>query len=112
MPEDYRVIIYRFAQDDVQTSLNYISSRSPRGAIAWHRAFLAAVDKIRERPMAYALAHENDSVEEEIREVLFKTRHGLPYRIVYTIHEDQVRILRVRGPGQDLLEQEDIPTSP
>ena len=41
----------------------------------------------------------------EVRQVLFQTRHGRPYRILYAISGDEVRVLRVRGPGQP--EQED-----
>jgi hypothetical protein len=39
--------------------------------------------------------------------LLFKTRRGRYYRLVYVIAEDEVHVLRVRGPGQpDLLPDE------
>jgi len=51
-------------------------------------------------------------VEYDVREVLFKTRKGNPYRILFTIQEAEVLILRVRGPGQDDLASTDFPADP
>jgi hypothetical protein len=53
---------------------------------------------------ACPLAAEDDHVEFEVREILFKTRHGLIYRALFTIREETATILHVRGPGQDLLD--------
>jgi hypothetical protein len=50
------------------------------------------------------LAAENDYVDFEVREVLFKTRRGLMYRVLFTIREPTIFILHVRGPGQDLID--------
>ncbi len=38
----------------------------------------------------------------------FKTRHGLPYRLVFTIHEDIVEVVAIRGSGQDWLRPDEI----
>jgi hypothetical protein len=54
------------------------------------------------------LAPENDHVDFEVREILFKTRRGLIYRTLFTIHENSAFLLHVRGPGQDFLTLTDI----
>lgn len=55
------------------------------------------------------LAHERAFVDYEVREVLFQTPKGRPYRILFTIQSNEVLILRVRGPGQDFLGAEGLP---
>ena len=59
-----------------------------------------------------ALAPESEHVDYEIREVLFKTRKGNPYRILFTIQGNEVLVLRVRGLGQDFVPEEQLPTPP
>jgi hypothetical protein len=44
----------------------------------------------------------------DVRQVLFKTRHGRVYRALFLIEDDHVFILRVRGPGQAPVEPEDL----
>jgi hypothetical protein len=43
-----------------------------------------------------------------LRQATFRTRHGRTYRAVFTIVGDQVRILRVRGPGRPPLEADEL----
>lgn len=44
-----------------------------------------------------------DRFTDDLRETYFKTRHGRRYRIVFTIIGTEVRVLRIRAPGQRLL---------
>ncbi len=64
-------------------------------------AYERAVESLLENPHR-GFAPENPDHEEEIRQCLFKTRHGLQYRLLYLVREDTVYILHVRGAGQDL----------
>jgi hypothetical protein len=43
-----------------------------------------------------------------VREVLFGTRKGLTYRIVFTVEDGEVQILRIRGPGQAPVDPSDL----
>jgi hypothetical protein len=56
----------------------------------------------------YGLAPESDELNIELREKIFKTRQGRPYRLLYTIVGREVFILRVRGSGQSPVTAEDI----
>lgn len=39
---------------------------------------------------------------------MFKTRKGRKYRVLFTIQDQTAIILHVRGPGQDLLDPDDL----
>ncbi len=47
-----------------------------------------------------------------LKQAFFRTRRGRSYRAVFVIVGDivgdEVRILRVRGPGQELIEPDEI----
>ena len=45
---------------------------------------------------------------DEIRQRIFKTRRGLPYRILFVVRGDVIYLLHVRGPGQDLMAPEEM----
>lgn len=102
----YRVALLEPARRDVERRFAYIRRRSRLGALAWYDAFLQAANRLKSDPMAAGLAPENEHVDEEIRQVFFKTRHGRLYRILFTITGNQVRVLRIRGMGEDLLGRE------
>lgn len=104
----YRLVIVQPAESDVEEIYAYLRERSPQGAVSWYRAFLACTERIARQPLACSFATENAEFDFELRQALFKTRHGAPYRCVFTVTEDEVRILRVRGRGQKLLRLGDI----
>jgi plasmid stabilization system protein ParE len=104
----YSVRVLRRARDDVNAIFQWIHERSPAGAANWHAAWLEAADSIAVNPFHFALAAENDQFDYEVRERFFKTRRGRRYRIVFTIVESEVRILRVRGPGQRPLQADEV----
>lgn len=85
-----------------------IEKKSAQGAALWWEAYQEALENVSMRPFAFGLAPENQCVEYELRQVLFKTRYGRTYRGVFTVVHDQVRILRIRGLGQPPLLQDEI----
>ncbi len=108
MAEKYRLTVLALARRDIQEQFDYLKLRSPQGAATWYERQQGALDRLKVNPLANAPAPENPHVDEEIRQILFKTPRGLPYRILYTIVTNEIRVLRVRGPGQDLLEQSQL----
>ncbi len=97
------------AEQDAQHIFDYISKRSLRGAAAWWAAFEDAATRALDDFARFALASENDLFPFEIRQVLFKTRRGRTYRYVFTVVGAELRILRVRGPGQPPLQPDELP---
>jgi len=112
----YSVRILRRAAREVDEILHFISEvrQAPAGAASWFRAYEKALGRLARSPDAFSLAAEDEYVSEAIRECLFKTRRGKPYRLLFTIVGNEVRVLHVRGPGQDFLtaEELDLPGDP
>lgn len=106
----FRVRALRRARQDVDTILDWIANerQSPQGASTWLDAYEQAAASLADSPEAHAFAPENDYVDIDLRQFLFKTRHGRMYRGLYTIDGDEVLILRVCGPGQPLLQADEI----
>ena len=104
----YRLVIVEPAEIDVDEIYAYILARSPQGATSWYREFLACSKRITLQPLACSIAAENAEFDFELRQALFKTRYGAAYRCVFTVVDDEVRILRVRGRGQAPLKAADI----
>ena len=90
------------ASADVQVIFDYIAERAPAGARRWYEAYQAALDKLESSADAYAVP-ESSFFADEVRQLLFKTRKGLYYRILYSIFKTRVVVLHVRGPGQEFV---------
>lgn len=108
MASEYRVTILTLARRDLQEQFDFISSHSPQGAAAWYQQFWDALARLSQNPFLHATAPENPHVADEVRQILFRTTRGLSYRILFTISGHELRVLRVRGPGQDLLRESDL----
>lgn len=96
------------AERDVQGIFNYISQRSPGGAMRWWTALEVAIEELLKDPMRFARTHECSGTDHELRYFLFQTRKGRAYRGVFTVLGREVVMLRVRGPGQPPLQADEI----
>ena len=97
------------AERDVQAIFDYIFPRSEDGAIRWWNAFEEAAQAVPKNPERYGFAPENNLSEFDVRQFLFKTPQGRMYRGVFVVVDSQVRVLRVRGPGQAKLRSDEMP---
>jgi plasmid stabilization system protein ParE len=88
------------AEFDAQQIYDWIHERAPEGALRWWQAFEDACKSLKRNPLAYGFAAEAESTGREIRQFLFKTSQGNYYRALFIVVDDEVRVLRVRGPGQ------------
>jgi plasmid stabilization system protein ParE len=104
------VVTLRAAERDYNEVLEYIATRSRSGAQAWARAFDKLLVRLEENADSFPLAPENEHVDFDVREALFRTRRGLVYRVLFTIRDSTAVILHVRSPGQDFLAAMDIRT--
>jgi plasmid stabilization system protein ParE len=93
---------------DIDRITAYIKQRSPQGAAAWLNALQRAMKRLEQNAESCGEADENQRFDISLKQVLFKTRRGRVYRIVFTIVEYEVRILRIRGPGQAPIEPGDV----
>jgi plasmid stabilization system protein ParE len=94
---------------DVRHIYSYIETRSPNGANRWEEAFEQAIQRAAAHPLQNGLAPEDQLASFELRQMLFRTRRGLTYRFVFTVLNDELIVLRVRGPGQPPLTSDEFP---
>lgn len=104
-----RLVVEPTAETDVQVIFDYIKERSSEGAVSWYVAFQTAANRALELPESYPLVPENAYVEDEVRNFLFKTRRGRTYRGLFIVRNGDLRVLRVRGPGQPRVRKIDLP---
>lgn len=104
----YRVIVLARARHDVASIYDWIAERTTEGAQRWLEQFERAVAALEANPFIAPLAPESGSFDIEIRSITFRTRAGRAYRAVVTVADDEIRILRVRGPGQPPLKSADL----
>jgi plasmid stabilization system protein ParE len=104
----YTVRTLSRAKSDAQQIFNWIKDRSPEGAIRWWVAFRDACRSLEHSSEQNSLAVEAEQSNRDIRQLLFKTRRGRYYRLVYVIAADEVHVLRVRGPGQPDLTPDEL----
>ena len=96
------------AERDVQQIFDFIAGRSPDGALRWWDALQDSAAALVRNPASYSLAPESGMDGYELRQFLFKTRRGRTYRGIFTVVGSEIRVLRVRGPGQGPLEADEI----
>ena len=93
------------AEADFERQFDYIWQRSPQGANAWADAFDEAVGELRHTADSHGLAPESADHLFEVRQILFKTKSGNQYRLLYEISGSEVFIMTIRGLGQDFFGQ-------
>jgi plasmid stabilization system protein ParE len=103
----YNVLALRRAEADIRGIVRWIARRSPQGAASWLDALEEVLGYLADHAGSCAAAAEAAECGIPIKQSLFATRRGRTYRAIFIITGNQVRILRVRGPGQPpLLEDE------
>ncbi len=105
----YDLRILKQAEEEVRSIFEWLEERSPAGASSWFNAFQAAAKRLCGNPFAWPTAPEDSFVDFEVRNFVFKTRHGRKYRALYTVIDNEIRILHVRGSGQDAMTELDSP---
>ena len=86
----------------------WLFERSPQGAAAWLDAYDQMIERLTTAAESFPAAHENQDIELEVKQVLFKTKRGRIYRAVFHVDGRDVFILRVRGPGQAPITMDDL----
>jgi plasmid stabilization system protein ParE len=104
----FRVLLAGRAASDVDEILTCIAERSPQGAAAWSKRWDEITAQLSDRADQNGLAPEGLQYDIEIRHLIFSTRSGQPYRVLFTMGDDAAVVLHVRGPGQDILSLDEL----
>ena len=102
----FQVNISPRAKAEFEDQFLYLLERSPKGADAWVTAFHSTLASLEATPEIHGLAPESPDHSLDIFQVIFKTKKGYPYRLLYSIGGAEVLIHSVRGVGQDYTEVE------
>ena len=104
-----RVIITGPAKRDIQVAYDWwAENRSAEQAIRWYVGIHAAIHSLRKMPERCAMAAESDLLTQGIRQLLFGLRRRATHRIVFTIEDSTVVVLRVCHSSQDALSWDDL----
>ncbi len=104
-----RVIISEPAELDLWEAHNWwAKNRSPSQAATWYRRILAAIHTLKDTANRWSAAPEHHLWPTGIRELHFGVRRKPTHRVLFTIENEQVIVLRVRHASQDYLTAEDF----
>ncbi|MCG8449713.1 MAG: type II toxin-antitoxin system RelE/ParE family toxin [Pirellulales bacterium] len=105
----YSIRILPVAKVDRRRIFRYIESKSPQGAESWDTAYEKALLRLKDNPLLCGIAPESEHLDIDLRQLLFKTRRGHYYRLLFRVDGEQITIYRVRGQGQDYVAPKDLP---
>lgn len=104
----YRVVLQPEAKLDLIEAVEYLWPHAPQGAERWTLGLLNAIQSLQTNPQQYAPAAEAQFFSRPLREWFYRTKSSIT-RAVFIIVDDEVRVLRIRRPGQDLLKDFELP---
>ena len=104
----YQVVLTARAERDVDGILGWLAQNSSAGAKAWYSRLQEVLEELAITIEQFDFAPENEDHEEAIRHLVFKTRRGKKYRVLFIIRDAQVFVLHIRGPGQDIMSPDDM----
>ena len=104
----FLVTARRRAEEDLAAAVNWTAQHSPVGAIRLLDAVENLVAQLRRNPLSHGLAPEDEFVDSIVRQGFFHTPRGRVDRAVYVVESNEVRILRIRGPGQPTVSPDEL----
>ena len=97
------------ARKDADHIYAWLTAHSVAGGKNWLSAFVHALRTLEHEPLAHGFAAETALRKLDIRQKLFKSRRGRVYRVLFLVVDNEVRIVRLRGPGQPPLRARELP---
>ena len=101
----FRVIIERPAREDIEQYYERaVTAGAGQNAARWYNRIFEAILSLEDGAEWRGPVPEQDEVRERLYQLIFERR----YRIIYTVIEDRVHVLCVRGQGMRELSPADI----
>jgi plasmid stabilization system protein ParE len=97
----FEVVLLHQAQADFDSILAWFAEKAPNSLHKWLDSYERILSRLEHDPSAFTLAPEDEVLKSSIRQSLFWTGGGHVYRLLFVIAGDKVRVLHIRGPGQD-----------
>lgn len=99
----FNLILLPQATSDVDDIISFLVKKSPTGANTWYQTWLKTCETLKRDADSFGRAPEDADNEFTIQQLIFKTKSGNPYRVIYRILDNTVYVYHVRGAGQDLV---------
>lgn len=106
------ILVRPEALRDIEETRDWLAGHSESAAMRFLDAFESAANRIACGPAVYAVAFREQEGNFIVRNFLFHINRRRPFSIYYTLHNDEVQILRVRGAGQATLTWQDFDVDP
>ena len=104
--QEYFIVFAPTAQEDIVQILEWLNQEAPEKVAEWYTAIKTLINTLSQLPDAHPYAPENGLWgKEELRQLLFQ-EYPSQYRIIYTVSEDEVRILNIRHGARRFLHEE------
>lgn len=103
----YAVVVTTQAKGNLGSYYEHAARQAPDAAARWLDRFEAALATLSDYPERCPLAPENARVQPEIRQFLFGKGRGV-FRVLFTITEDQVRVLHIRRATMDIADASEL----
>lgn len=97
-----KVIIADSAIESAMGAYAFIHADSPSHADMWLDSLLIAIDTLEQYPKRCPVAPEAEAFSYEVRHLL----HGA-YRVLFTIHDREVRVFHVRHGSRSTMNPDD-----
>ncbi len=105
----YDVVILSRAERELKAAADQIARQAPDAADRWFNGFVEALLSLEKNPGRCSLAPEGSRFSCEVRQFFYRTKSRYPTRALFTIAGREVRILMIRRPGQDLVDEGELP---
>ncbi len=87
------------AESEILEAARFIAEDSPLDAVRWYDGIHEAIMSLRDMPNRCSHAREDEAFPIELRQLVFKS-----HRVIFSVHDDVVRIHRVLHGAQDSAE--------
>ncbi|OWK42931.1 type II toxin-antitoxin system RelE/ParE family toxin [Fimbriiglobus ruber] len=104
----FTVVLLPRAKADIRTIGEWFGKPNKSAEARWRKRILQAVDALTTDPVRYPLAEDAMDLGLDLRELIVGRRRGIAHRILFTIDDQTVHVLRVRHASQDRLSDDDL----
>lgn len=99
----FRVELSRRAEKDVKHIFSYIRQHGPADPKTWKDGLEQKLSNLEQFPEACSFAPENEYSHQEIRQAIYG-----PFRIIFTIREQNVFVISIRHAARLFLQSDEI----
>lgn len=105
----FKVVITGPAKLDIQSAYDWwAKNRSAADAIRWYTGIFESIKSLEDMPERCPLAPETALVKQGLRQLHYGIGASPTHRIVFTIDENEVVVLRIRHSAQDRLDVSEL----